>query len=107
MRRGDLVTVALQGDLGKPRPALVIQSDLFDTHPSVTILPMTGELRVTPLFRIAVNPSELNGLAKPSQVMVDKPQSIAREKIGAVIGRLDDETMLAVNRALAVFLGFA
>lgn len=107
MRRGDLVTVALQGDLGKPRPALVIQSDLFDTHPFVTILPVTGELRVAPLFRIAVNPNELNGLSKPSQVMVDKPQSIAREKIVAVIGRLDDETMLAVNRALAVFLGFA
>jgi len=54
-----------------------------------------------------VNPGELNGLSKPSQVMVDKPQSIQREKIGAVIGHLDDETMLAVNRALAVFLGFA
>ena len=107
MRRGDLVTVALQGDLGKPRPALVIQSDLFDEHPSVTILPVTGELRAAPLFRIAVNPDELNGLNKPSQVMVDKPQSIARERIGTVIGRLDDETMLAVNRALAVFLGFA
>lgn len=107
MRRGDLVTVALQGDLGKPRPALVIQSDLFDTHPSVTILPVTSELRVAPLFRISVNPCELNALTKPSQVMVDKPQSVAREKVGAVIGRLDDETMLAVNRALAVFLGFA
>ncbi len=107
MKRGDLVSVALQGDLGKPRPALVIQSDLFDEHPSVTILPVTGELRAAPLFRIAVNPDELNGLNKPSQVMVDKPQSIARERIGTVIGRLDDETMLAVNRALAVFLGFA
>ncbi|MDH4217134.1 MAG: type II toxin-antitoxin system PemK/MazF family toxin [Gallionella sp.] len=107
MRRGDLVTVALQGDLGKPRPALVIQSDLFDAHPTVAILPVTGELRVAPLFRITVSPSESNGLSKPSQVMVDKPQSIAREKIGSVIGHLDDETMLAVNRALAVFLGFA
>jgi mRNA interferase MazF len=107
MKRGDLVTVALQGDLGKPRPALVIQSDLFGAHPSVTVLPVTGELRKVPLFRIPVVPDELNGLTKPSQVMVDKPQSIAREKIGTVIGRLDDETMLAVNRALAVFLGFA
>jgi mRNA interferase MazF len=68
---------------------------------------VTSELRVAPLFRIAVTPSELNGLSKPSQVMVDKPQSIARDKAGAVIGRLDDESMLAVNRALAVFLGFA
>ena len=107
MRRGDLVTVALQGDLGKPRPALVIQSDLFDAHPSVAILPVTSELRDAPLFRILVNPTELNGLSKPSQVMVDKPQSVARKKVGSVIGRLDDETMLAVNRALAVFLGFA
>jgi mRNA interferase MazF len=107
MRRGDLVTVALQGDIGKPRPALVIQSDLFDAHPSVTILPVTSELRVAPLFRIAVNPNALNGLNKPSQVMVDKPQSVARERVGKVFGRLDDETMLAVNRALAVFLGFA
>ena len=107
MRRGDLVTVALQGDLGKPRPALVIQSDLFDAHPSVTILPVTGELRNAPLFRIQLNPTEQNGLTNPSQVMVDKPQSVARKKVGSVIGRLDDETMLAVNRALAVFLGFA
>ena len=107
MRRGDLVTVALQGDLGKPRPALVIQSDLLDAHPSMAILPVTNELRDAPLFRILVNPSEQNGLAKPSQVMVDKPQSVGRKKVGAVFGRLDDETMLAVNRALAVFLGFA
>jgi len=107
LKRGDLVTVALQGDLGKPRPALVIQSDLFDAHPSVTILPVTSDLRATPLFRITVNPTEGNGLSKTSQVMVDKPQSIAREKIGMVLGRMDDEAMLAVNRALAVFLGLA
>lgn len=107
MKRGDLVTVALQGDLGKPRPALVIQSDLFDAHPSVTILPVTSDLRATPLFRITVNPSEHNGLNQPSQVMVDKPQSVAREKIGMVLGHLDDAAMLAVNRALAVFLGLA
>ena len=86
---------------------MVIQSDLFDAHPSVTILPVTGELCTAPLFRISVKPSELNALTKPSQVMVDTPQSVAREKVGAVIGRLDDETTLAVNRALAVFMGFA
>ncbi len=107
MRRGDLVTVALQGDLGKPRPALVIQSDLFDAHPSVTILPVTGELRAAPLFRITVQPTAGNGLGKPSQIMVDKPQSVAREKVREVIGRLDDEAMVAVNRALAIFIGVA
>ena len=107
MRRGDLVTVALQGDLGKPRPALLIQSDLFDAHPSVAILPITSELREAPLFRIALAANERTGLSKPSQIMVDKPQSIAREKIREVFGHADDETMLAVNRALAVFLGSA
>ncbi|HYN77530.1 MAG TPA: type II toxin-antitoxin system PemK/MazF family toxin [Lamprocystis sp. (in: g-proteobacteria)] len=107
MRRGDLVTVALQGAYGKPRPALVIQSDLFAQHPSVTILPVTGELRETPLFRVSVMPSPDNGLRKPSQVMVDKAQSVPKEKVGEVFGHLDDEALLAVNRALAVFLGFA
>jgi len=107
MIRGDVVTIALQGNFGKPRPALVIQSDLFDQHPSVTILPVTGELRNTPLFRIGIEPDEKNGLRKPSQVMVDKSQTVSRDKIGDVIGRVDSRTMLAVNRALAVFLGFA
>jgi len=86
---------------------LVIQSDLFDAHPSVTILPVTGELRDAPLFRIPVQPRASNGLSKHSQVMVDKSQSVAREKVGAVMGRLDDETMMAVNRALAIFIGVA
>lgn len=72
MRRGDLVTVASPGAHGKPRPTLVIQSDLFDEHPSVTILPVTGEQRDTPLFRIDVAPTATNGLRKPWQIMVDK-----------------------------------
>ena len=105
MRRGDLVTIALQGAYGKPRPALVIQSDLFSEHPSVTILPVTSRLRETPLFRVSVNPSDCNKLRKPSQVMADKAQTVPREKIGEVFGRMTEEDMLAVSRALAVFLG--
>ncbi len=107
MKRGDLVTIALPGDYGKPRPALVIQSDLFEAHPSVTILPVTSALRDAPLFRIQLEPSTGNGLRRTSQVMVDKPQTVAREKVGRTIGRVDDSAMLSVNRALAVFLGFA
>ncbi|PTR05778.1 transcriptional modulator of MazE/toxin MazF [Nitrosospira sp. Nsp5] len=107
MRRGDLVTIALKGDYGKPRPALIIQSDLFDEHPSVTLLPVTSVIREAPLFRIPVQPDANNGLLKPSQIMVDKVQTVHREKIGITIGRLDNEAMLAVNRALVVFLGFA
>jgi mRNA interferase MazF len=107
VRRGDLVTVALSGDYGKPRPALVIQSDLFSVHPSVTLLPVTGDLREAPLLRIRVDPSEQNGLRKSSEIMVDKLQTVPRERVGTVIGRVDDATMVAVNRALATFLGFA
>ena len=107
MKRGDLVTVALQGDYGKPRPALVIQSDLFDEHPSVTILPVTSDLRETPIFRITVEPSAENGLSTTSQVMVDKAMTVSRRKIGVPFGHLSDTDLLAVTRALAVFLGFA
>jgi len=107
VKRGDLVTVALSGDYGKPRPALVVQSDLFSAHPSVTLLPVTGDLREAPLLRIRVEPGGRNGLRKTSDIMVDKPQTVPRERVGTVIGRVDDATMVAVNRALATFLGFA
>lgn len=85
----------------------MIQSDLFKEHPSVTILPVTSELRDTPIFRIMLQPTKKNGLPKPSQIMVDKTHTLPREKVGQLFGRVDDETLLAVNRALAVFLGFA
>ncbi|SOD42097.1 type II toxin-antitoxin system PemK/MazF family toxin [Nitrosovibrio sp. Nv4] len=107
MRRGDLVTISVKGDYGKPRPALIIQSDLFNEHSSVTVLPVTSVLRGAPLFRITVQPNSNNGLLKPSQIMIDKTQTIPCEKIGGVIGHLDDEALLAINRALVVFLGFA
>jgi mRNA interferase MazF len=107
MRRGDLVTIALPGDYGKPRPALVLQSDLFDQHPSVTVLPVTSALRETPLFRLTLQPDTGNGLRQTSQIMVDKAHTVSRDKIGPTIGRVDDGVLLAVNRALAVFLGLA
>lgn len=107
MKRGSVVTIALSGDYGKPRPALVVQSNYFSEHPSVSVLPITSELRPTPLFRIEVEPDEINGLRKRSQIMVDKIQTVSAEKIGKVIGVLDDATMTEVNRALALWLGFA
>ena len=107
MRRGDLATVALQGDYGKVRPALVIQSDIFDEHPSVTLLPVTDDLRETPLFRFTVEPDAENCLRKRSQIMIDKAVTVPREKIGEVFGHLRDADMLATTRALALFLGFA
>jgi len=107
MRRGDIVTVAAPGDFGKPRPALVIQSDLFDALPSVALCLITSTLRDTPIFRITVDPSPANGLQRVSQIQVDKILTVARESIGGVIGRLDDATLLKVNRSLAVFVGIA
>ena len=106
-KRGDIVTVAVQGDFRVRRPALLIQSNLFSAHPSVVVLPLTDELLEAPLFRIGVEPSEGNGLLQPSQVMVDKPQTLARDKVGEVIGQLDGDAMQMVDRALIVFLGFA
>lgn len=107
MRRGDLVTVVAPGDYGKPRPALVIQSDLFDDLPSATLCLVTSELHPLPVFRITVDPSPENGLRRVSQVQVDKVVTLKRERVGKVIGRLDDATMLKVNRSLAVFVGIA
>ena len=107
MRRGDLVTIALPGDFGKPRPALVIQSDQFSETGTVTVLLVSGTLVDAPLIRTTVEPTSGNGLRKPSQVMVDKAMSVKRDKIGTIVGQLDPEAMLAVTRALAVFLGVA
>ncbi|MFZ0396277.1 MAG: type II toxin-antitoxin system PemK/MazF family toxin [Terracidiphilus sp.] len=105
MRRGDLVTVAVSGDYGKPRPALVVQADAFDLHPSVVVLPLTSELHDTPLFRIGIGPGRGTGLEKPSQVMVDKPTTVPRTKIGTPIGRAAPETMDAIDEAMRHFLG--
>ena len=107
MRRGDLVTVAAQGDYGKPRPALVVQSDLFNDLSSVTLCLVTSTLLEAPLFRITVDPSPENGLQRISQVQVDKIVTVKRQRVGGVIGRLDDATMLKVSRSLAVFIGIA
>lgn len=105
--RGDLVTVAMQGDLGKPQPALVIQADQFNEHATVTVLPLTSALVAAPLLRITIEPSTENGLQKPLQVMLDKAVTVKRDKIGAAFGRIDANAMVEVERCLAVFLGIA
>jgi mRNA interferase MazF len=105
MKRGDLVTVAVSGDYGKPRPALVVQDDAFDRHPSVIVLPLTSEIHDTPMFRITVVAGERTGLRKRSQIMVDKAAAVPRAKLGPRIGRVDAATLEAVNEALSGFLG--
>jgi mRNA interferase MazF len=101
------VIIAMPGDFGKPRPALVIQSDQFDEHATVTILPISSTLVDAPLFRVTVKSCEKSGLQKPSQVMVDKVMTVKRDKIGDRIGTAGDDVMLTIARCLAVFLGIA
>jgi len=108
MNRGNVVTIAIQGDFGKPRPALVVQADAFnETHATVTVLLMSSEIVTAPLFRIEVDPNHENGLSKRCQIQVDKAMTVKREKIGSIIGQMDDATMLRVNRALVVWMGLA
>lgn len=102
------MTVALPGGFGKLRPAVVIQSDLFAGHTTVTVLPITSTMTPQiPLFRLALVPSAENGLRTPSMVMVDRTMSIRPDRVGMTIGRLDDADMVRINRALALFLGIA
>jgi len=102
MRRGQFVVVAISGD-GKPRPALIVQSELFAELPSVVICPLTTTLRNdADQFRLEVEPSERNGLREVSQIAIDKITVIPVAKIGSVIGEADDALLLRVNRALAL-----
>ena len=107
MKRGSFVPVAVQGDFGKPRPALAIQSDRFDEHATVTVLLMSSTLIDAPLLRVTVQPDAENGLNKASQIMIDKAMTLRRERIGAPFGMASDQIMLEVSRLLAVFLGIA
>jgi len=108
LKRGDLVVVALPGDYGKPRPALIVQADLFnETHASVTVVPVTSTLVDAPLFRLTLEPSPGNGLRTLSQLMVDKITTVSRARIAQTIGRLEDDVVLRVSRALALWVGLA
>ncbi len=101
------MTVALQGDFGKPRPALIIQADQFADLGSVAILPITSTLVDAPLLRLTIEPAAENGLRAVSQIMLDKPMTVRAERIGPSIGQIDDTAMIGVNRSLALFLGLA
>ncbi len=106
MNRGDIVVVAVKGAYsGKPRPALVVQSDLFnETHASLTVCPITSDCIDAPLFRVSVPPGTRTGLRAPSQVMVDKVVSVPRASIAKGIGRCDPDEISIVDAALRRWL---
>lgn len=108
MKRGDVVTVAAAGDYGKPRPAVVVQTDAFpESHSSVVVCQLTSDIVNAPDFRVMVEPSDKNGLRAISQIMADKPVTVRRGRIGRSIGRLDDRDLQRLNIALAFVLGLA
>ncbi len=108
MRRGDIVTVAASGDYGKPRPAVIVQTDAFsEQHGSVVVCQMTTTLADAPDFRVTIEPSVENGLKERSQIMVDKPVTIRRERIGRRIGRLNADEVVRLDIALAFVMGLA
>lgn len=105
MKRGDVVVAVLKGDYGKPRPAVVVQSDLYAGHTSVTVAMMTTTLTDLEDIRITIEPDPSNGLHEASQVLGDRLQTVRRDRIKEVIGQLTADQMTAVDRALALFLG--
>jgi mRNA interferase MazF len=108
MRRGDVVAVAAAGDYGKPRPAVIVQSNAFSaSHRSVVVCQMTSELVQAPDFRVTIEPASENGLRTRSQVMADKPVTVRRERIGPRIGHLGIADMMRLNVALAFVMGLS
>jgi mRNA interferase MazF len=108
MRRGEIWTVSGgQNYAGKPHPAVIVQDDEFDDTNSITICTLTTDETEAPLFRLVVEPSDANGLRSSCRLMVDKVTTVPKTKIGHLIGRLDDEDIVRLNRALMVFLGLA
>jgi mRNA interferase MazF len=108
MKRGEIWTVAGAANYaGKPRPAVILQDDRFDATASITICAFTTDTTGAPLFRLPVVPNEINRLRAPCRLMVDKITTVAKTKIGSRLGRLDDEDIVRLNRAILVFLGLA
>lgn len=108
MKRGDVVSVAAEGDYGKPRPAVIIQTDALPAeHASVIVCQMTSDIVEASDFRVTIDPSEKNGLRTRSQVMADNPVTIRRERVGRRIGSLDEKELARLNVALAFVIGLA
>jgi mRNA interferase MazF len=108
VKRGEIWTAAAgSGYVGKPRPVVIIQDDLFDATAAVTVCAMTTDQTDAPLFRIPVDADDATGIRQPSRLMVDKITTVPRSKLGERVGRLSDDDMTRLGRSVAVFLGLA
>jgi len=108
VKRGEIWTVAGGGDYtGKPRPAVILQDNRFDATESITICTFTINPSDAPLFRIPIDPKDRNGLRARCRLMADKITTVSKKRLKSRIGRLDDEDIVRLNRAILVFLGLA
>jgi mRNA interferase MazF len=108
MKRGEVWTVSAGGPYaGKPRPAVIVQEDRFDSTSSITLCVFTTDPTEAPLLRMLIEPTDRNGLSSASRLMVDKVTTVPKARLGKRIGKLNDEDVLRLNRALTVFLGLA
>ena len=107
MKRGEVWTVSGPGYAGKPRPAVIVQDDRFDVTASIAVCVFTTDETDAPLFRLLITPSDRNGLRSVLKLMVDKLVTVSKDRLGERIGRLDDEDVVRLNRAILVFLGLA
>ncbi len=108
MKRGEIWTVSGGAPYaGKPRPAVIVQEDRFDSTSSITLCAFTTNPTEAPLLRMVVEPSDRNGLSIASRLMIDKVTTVPKSRIGKRIGMLNDEDVVRLNRALTVFLGLA
>jgi mRNA interferase MazF len=108
VRRGEIWTAAGgTGYVGKPRPVVIIQDDRFGATASVTVCAFTTDPTEAPLLRLVIEPDDMNGLHERSSLMVDKITTVPRSKLGQQLGRLGDDDMVRLGRAVMVFFGLA
>lgn len=92
---------------GKPRPAVIVQEDRFTATESITLCAFTTDPTDAPLLRMLVEPTDRNGLRSASRLMIDKVTTVPKTRLGRRLGKLNDEDVVRLNRALTVFLGLA
>lgn len=108
MKRGEIWTASAgSAYVGKPRPVVIVQDDRFDATASVTVCAFTTDPTDAPLMRLLVEADEVTGIREPSRLMIDKVTTVPRSKLGERVGKLSDEDMIRLSRALVVFLGLA
>jgi mRNA interferase MazF len=108
VKRGEIWTASAGGGyVGKPRPVVIVQDDRFGMTASITLCAFTTDPTEAPLLRLRIEPSDTNGLREASSIMVDKVTTVSRDRLGKRIGRLADEDVVRLNRALLLFLGIA